>query len=85
MKSRFYDNNAQANQARALETRALRELHFFCPCEGDWRAISFYWVGLTPCLSEEQFPRQDVRGVLCCSFYQMFGLAMKVRTLPNMP
>gem|GEM_PF-882729 len=34
----------------------MRELHFFCPCEGDWRAISFYWVGLTPCLSEEQFP-----------------------------
>ena len=26
----------------------MRELHVFCPCEGDWRAISFYWVGLTP-------------------------------------
>jgi hypothetical protein len=49
-------NNAQANQARALEARALRELHLFCPCEGDWRAISFYWLGLTACFSEEQFP-----------------------------
>ena len=31
----------------AHEARASRELHFFCPCEGDWRSISFYWVGLT--------------------------------------
>jgi hypothetical protein len=44
VKSRFIVNNAQANPSKGFRGSRLelRELHFFCPCEGDWRAISFY-------------------------------------------
>jgi len=34
----------------------FERITFFLPSEGDWRAISFYRVGLITCLSEELFP-----------------------------